>query len=447
MKRNSFRHNLGTSCVKYVLDRYKTNLHPRWDYPELVGDATGAFKLNLVPGGAMPVNFTGLGTYGWYWTSSYVQIYFQGAWLSGYNGFYIHNGSDTQFTTALRSAGLSIRLCLPLTASTPLTPNAKDLTVVRDVFTDYNGNKYDGVKIGGYIWLRTNLKTTKSSPTTSIPYLPSGDNPWYTYYDNNSTYRELYGALYSGKAMTAINDNLPPGWKVPSASEYDSLITYLYNKVWCQNHQISDISTVYNGMKVGRMTAFFSSTLTPWNELTIQGGHSEVTMPLGYSSYTNRVISVSSTYSWMLVLRDAPWITSATTHGQAGSTQVYFDVEENPGAQQRTGYLDFYINEERLAILKVVQDRQLYLQVSTTIIELPLNGLLQHILNIYSRYSYYSITVSDSWIQISDTFGAFDSEITVSAAPSYVNRSGSIYIKDSGGLRLATVAVRQENFV
>jgi len=98
--------------------------------------------------------------------------------------------------------------------------------------SDYDGNVYNTVKIGGQIWMAENLKTTKYNNGTDIPLVTDNTawanltTPAYCWYNNNSSYKDTYGALYNW--YTVNTGNLcPSGWHVPSDAEWTTLIDYL----------------------------------------------------------------------------------------------------------------------------------------------------------------------------------------------------------------------------
>jgi uncharacterized protein (TIGR02145 family) len=103
-------------------------------------------------------------------------------------------------------------------------------TILWDVktVTDKDGNIYETVLIGPLIWMKENLKTTKYNDGTPIPLITNG-TAWshltsgaYCWYDNDSTNKNTYGALYNWYAGNT-NKLCPTGWHAPTENEWDYL--------------------------------------------------------------------------------------------------------------------------------------------------------------------------------------------------------------------------------
>lgn len=102
---------------------------------------------------------------------------------------------------------------------------------------DIDGNVYKTVTIGTQTWMAENLKTTNFCDGNTIPYVNNNSawlsrdsaaiiTPAYYWYDNDSTWKDEYGALYNG--YTILNGKLcPAGWHVPSDAEWSILTDYL----------------------------------------------------------------------------------------------------------------------------------------------------------------------------------------------------------------------------
>jgi uncharacterized protein (TIGR02145 family) len=90
---------------------------------------------------------------------------------------------------------------------------------------DSDGNIYRTVLIENQIWMAENLKTTKYNDGSDIPVvadssiwknLESGALCWYK--NEESVYKDKYGALYNGYAVST-GKLCPVGWHVPSLEE------------------------------------------------------------------------------------------------------------------------------------------------------------------------------------------------------------------------------------
>lgn len=91
---------------------------------------------------------------------------------------------------------------------------------------DNDGNVYNTVQIGNQCWMKENLKTTQYQNGTPIEYPGSSNTAWeynttgaYAWYNNDSTYKDIYGALYNGYAVCNANSLCPAGWHIPTDDE------------------------------------------------------------------------------------------------------------------------------------------------------------------------------------------------------------------------------------
>lgn len=110
--------------------------------------------------------------------------------------------------------------------------------------TDGDGNHYPVVQIGSakgslnnsdkgvQIWMAENLKTTKYRNRTPIPEITSINEwinlkgPGFSWYMNDSGYKNVFGALYNW--YTVAQGNLwSIGWHVPSNAEWTALTDFL----------------------------------------------------------------------------------------------------------------------------------------------------------------------------------------------------------------------------
>lgn len=97
---------------------------------------------------------------------------------------------------------------------------------------DQDGNIYNTTRIGEQIWMAENLKTTKLNDGTPIPFVTDKSEwaalskPGYCWYKNDTTYKNVYGALYN--AYSVITARLcPSGWHVSTNNDWSQLLTFL----------------------------------------------------------------------------------------------------------------------------------------------------------------------------------------------------------------------------
>lgn len=98
---------------------------------------------------------------------------------------------------------------------------------------DADGNVYTTIVIGNQVWMAENLRTTKYINGAAINHLPD-DNDWYanstgayTWYNNDPSQKEIYGALYKWQAVANPAGLCPYGWHVPTDLEWNDLIAFL----------------------------------------------------------------------------------------------------------------------------------------------------------------------------------------------------------------------------
>jgi uncharacterized protein (TIGR02145 family) len=106
---------------------------------------------------------------------------------------------------------------------------------------DVDGNTYNTVQIGNQCWMAENLKTTRYRNGVPIDY-PGEDNvAWannttgaYSWYNHDTTMKQLYGALYNYYVNINYNAICPEGWRVPhyyfsnpNLQDFDNLANYI----------------------------------------------------------------------------------------------------------------------------------------------------------------------------------------------------------------------------
>lgn len=101
-----------------------------------------------------------------------------------------------------------------------------------DNILDYDGNLYSSVVIGSQEWMVHNLKVTHYNDGVLIPNITDNSTwedlttPAFCWYDNSTTNKEVYGALYNWYAVNTAKLS-PEGWHIPSDAEWLTLIDFL----------------------------------------------------------------------------------------------------------------------------------------------------------------------------------------------------------------------------
>lgn len=119
--------------------------------------------------------------------------------------------------------------------------NSKDINYGEDIMfttapglvTDVDGNNYEIIKIGNQWWMAENLKTARYADGTIIP-LVEDNTDWINtntgamcYYNNDPTYKAIYGGIYNWYCTISSHKLCPSGWHVPSDAEWEVLIRTL----------------------------------------------------------------------------------------------------------------------------------------------------------------------------------------------------------------------------
>lgn len=103
--------------------------------------------------------------------------------------------------------------------------------------TDSENNHYAVVQIGTQLWMEENLKTRKYRDGSDILNV-TDSAAWanlitgaYCDFKNNPSEGEKYGRLYNFYAVSDTRGICPPGWHVPSHSEWNKFEIYLDSSV------------------------------------------------------------------------------------------------------------------------------------------------------------------------------------------------------------------------
>ncbi len=123
-------------------------------------------------------------------------------------------------------------------------PSVSNSNYETGTVADIDSNNYKTVKIGDQWWMAENLKVTRYSDSTLIPYVTDNatwtnlpedyEGKAYCYFNNNEDGEKKYGALYTLRAATngvpsgnQIQGVCPTGWHLPTNDEWIQLKDYL----------------------------------------------------------------------------------------------------------------------------------------------------------------------------------------------------------------------------
>jgi uncharacterized protein (TIGR02145 family) len=143
-------------------------------------------------------------------------------------------------------------LCLALLTSFLTTLDAQVLP--NGIVSDFEGNIYKTVTIGGQEWMAENLRTTCYNNGRSIT-LVSDSSIWprllngaYCWYNNDNRFSRTYGAMYNWYTVET-GKICPVGWSVPTDEEWNTLRKFIDS----QNIIVDKSSDPYErGGKSGR---------------------------------------------------------------------------------------------------------------------------------------------------------------------------------------------------
>jgi len=143
---------------------------------------------------------------------------------------------------------------------------------------DIDGNVYKTVTIGTQVWMAENLKTTRYNDGTAIPLVTNFDT-WsasttdaYCWFNNDSTNKEVYGALYNWYTVNT-KKLCPAGWHVPADAEWTTMANYL------EGENVTDSKLTGGKLKEKGTTHWKSPNTGATNESGFTA------LPGGYRSY------------------------------------------------------------------------------------------------------------------------------------------------------------------
>jgi len=209
-------------------------------------------------------------------------------------------------------------------ARQPIPPSPSPQPVDPDVI---GGRKYKTVQIGNQIWLAENLDLRWDGLRNEVTI--DGSDLWNvqnaTYFNNDeSTYGKdglNYGLLYSWGAAKYLHEHeneLCPGWRVPSSEDFQTLINKVREDVF--ELDSSGFSTQYLGKAL--------ASTTGWNYNKISGPPGITNDPIDLYGFNAKPagIHLFSTY-----YQDSPYPTNADGVGKFTQYLSYVITKEYNG--------------------------------------------------------------------------------------------------------------------
>jgi uncharacterized protein (TIGR02145 family) len=188
--------------------------------------------------------------------------------------------------------------------SNPADPGADNST---GTVTDIDGNVYATVKIGNQVWMAENLRVTKYTDGSAIPFDTStttwsyDTTPKYCFYKNTTDSDSLkkYGALYNWYVVSPTNLKkiAPRGWHVPTDAEWDTLLNYMVANGYNWDGTLTDNKIAKSlAAKTDWITG--STPGTPGCDLTLNNRSGFSALPGGCRLYYGPFDYQSSVGTW-----------------------------------------------------------------------------------------------------------------------------------------------------
>jgi uncharacterized protein (TIGR02145 family) len=145
---------------------------------------------------------------------------------------------------------------------------------------DIDGNNYQTVVLGSQEWMRENLKTTRYKNGVSLlsnlnntqwASCAGGGNCYgaYAWYNNDTTYNNVFGKLYNWCAVADSRGLCPVGWHIPSEADWTTLSVFL-NGVNVAGGKLKATGTLEGGNGIWKAPNTLASNIS--NFYALPGG-------------------------------------------------------------------------------------------------------------------------------------------------------------------------------
>lgn len=112
--------------------------------------------------------------------------------------------------------------------------------VIHNAVKDYDGNRYDAVRIGKQVWMKSNLRTTHYADGTPIAQgiAELNSTPGYCKVSGSDVstcglFYNWYAAVRDTTATGQVQGVCPKGWHLPNDEEWKTLIDFAANHYGC----------------------------------------------------------------------------------------------------------------------------------------------------------------------------------------------------------------------
>lgn len=211
--------------------------------------------------------------------------------------------------------------------------NESNTSIYHNALKDYDGNKYDAVKIGDQIWMRENLKTTHFVDGTEIPQFHNVNDFAMQYRNSHSVGAQVpqseggieKGLLYNGNVILQDGNGrklCPKGWHLPTEAEWQELFTYAES----QSQWLDKCGSVAQAL----------SSATTFNDYYLESNISDFSShPMDYVGYHNGFQNY----------------VAAPEYGAANYWTATLPVPNEPQAVYENPYENIYDSCARVAII------------------------------------------------------------------------------------------------
>jgi uncharacterized protein (TIGR02145 family) len=179
--------------------------------------------------------------------------------------------------------------------------------------SDYQGNSYKTVSIGGQVWMQENLRATVYNDGSGLIQYTDTMSFGYDYYhsyNNSATYEASYAYMYNGNVVGGAKNICPVGWHVPTTTDWGTLATNL-GGYSVAGARMNDLQTSFV-LKLGLVWTYWNSGMSGHDNSGAFYGR-------GGGYYLNSYAGLKNTTMW--------WI----------SNKQYVRIDYNSGTLQGIG--------------------------------------------------------------------------------------------------------------